>query len=151
MAVHRVTPDNPAADAGGRVLLYLHGGAYVFGGGDMGALPNKLPGFQDVTDDVAEAIGLEMAEGALVTDVPEGPAADAGMEAGDVILSFDGQDVADTRELLRRVGNTEVGKAVRIVIFRDGATQTLRVTLGRREEAETAVPASAPAMSGARS
>lgn len=37
VAVHRVTPDKPAADAGGRVLLYLHGGAYVFGGGDMGA------------------------------------------------------------------------------------------------------------------
>ena len=100
---------------------------------------------QDVSADVAEAIGLESAAGALVTDVPEGPASEAGIQSGDVILSFDGQDVADTRELVRRVGNTEVGKAVRIVIFRDGATQTLRVTLGRREEAETAVPASAPA------
>lgn len=37
VATHRVLPDNPAPDAGGRILLYLHGGAYVFGGGDLGA------------------------------------------------------------------------------------------------------------------
>ncbi|NNF71185.1 MAG: Do family serine endopeptidase [Rhodobacteraceae bacterium] len=100
---------------------------------------------QDVSEDVAEALGLEDAAGALVTDVPEGPAAEAGIQSGDVILSFDGRDVADTRELVRRVGNTEVGKAVRVVVFRDGATQTLLITLGRREDAERAVPASAPA------
>jgi serine protease Do len=46
---------------------------------------------QDVSDDVAEAIGLEEARGALVTDVPEGPSAEAGMQSGDVILSFDGR------------------------------------------------------------
>ncbi len=100
---------------------------------------------QDVSDDVAEALGLETTAGALVTDVPEGPALEAGIESGDVILSFDGADVTDTRELVRRVGNTEVGKAVRIVVFREGETQTLLVTLGRREDAERAIPASAPA------
>jgi len=100
---------------------------------------------QDVSADVAEAMGLENTDGALVTDVPEGPALEAGIESGDVILSFDGQDVSDTRELVNRVGNTEVGKAVRIVVYRDGSTQTLLVTLGRREEAERAIPASAPA------
>ena len=96
---------------------------------------------QDVTEDVAEAIGLERAAGALVTDVPEGPAADAGMLAGDVIMQFDGYDVEDTRELVNRVGNTEVGKAVRVQVFREGKTQSLLVTLGRREEAEGVVPA----------
>ena len=96
---------------------------------------------QDVTEDVAEAIGLEQARGALVTDVPEGPALDGGMKSGDVILSFDGKDVEDTRGLVRRVGNAEVGKAVRVVVFRDGKTTTLKVTLGRREEAEGTVPA----------
>ncbi|MFD0857470.1 DegQ family serine endoprotease [Roseovarius aquimarinus] len=93
---------------------------------------------QDVTEDVAEAMGLDIAAGALVTDVPEGPAADAGMKAGDVITSFDGVKVPDTRELVRQVGETEVGKTVRVVVFRDGGTQTLKVTLGRREEAEGA-------------
>jgi serine protease Do len=96
---------------------------------------------QDVTEDLAEAMGLEKAAGALVTDVPEGPAADSGMLAGDVITSFDGVEVADTRALVRQVGNTTVGKAVRVVVFRDGGTQTLMVTLGRREEAEGVVPA----------
>ncbi|WP_406675838.1 DegQ family serine endoprotease [Roseitranquillus sediminis] len=100
---------------------------------------------QDVTDDVAEAIGLETASGALVTDVPEGPAEEAGMESGDVILSFDGESVADTRELVRRVGNTEVGATVPVEVFRGGETETLQVTLGRRETAEGAIPAAAPA------
>ena len=99
---------------------------------------------QDVTDDVAEAIGLAETAGALVTDVPDGPSKDAGILSGDVIMTFDGVTVTDTRELVRIVGNTQVGKAVRVVVFRDGSTETLKVTLGRRETAE-AVPASAPA------
>ncbi|WP_415403597.1 Do family serine endopeptidase [Tateyamaria sp. SN3-11] len=96
---------------------------------------------QDVTEDIAEAIGLEQVSGALVTSVPEGPAMEAGMQDGDVILSFAGVDVADTRGLVRQVGNSPVGETVRVVVFRDGETVTLRVTLGRREEAEGAVPA----------
>ncbi|WP_323785246.1 Do family serine endopeptidase [Thalassovita sp.] len=95
---------------------------------------------QDVTDDVAEAMGLQKTKGALVTDVPDGPAKDGGMLQGDVITSFDGVEVADTRALVRQVGNTDVGKAVRVVVFRDGKTETLKITLGRREEAE-AIPA----------
>jgi serine protease Do len=97
---------------------------------------------QDVTADLAEGLGLEEARGALVTDVPEGPALEAGIEAGDVILSFDGVDVDDTRGLVQQVGNTSVGKEVRVRVWRDGETQTLRVTLARREDAERAVPAS---------
>ncbi|WP_223425264.1 Do family serine endopeptidase [Tateyamaria pelophila] len=96
---------------------------------------------QDVTEDIAEAMGLEMAAGALVTSVPEGPAKEAGMEDGDVIISFAGVDVEDTRGLVRQVGNSPVGETVRVVVFRDGETVTLRVTLGRREEAQGAVPA----------
>ncbi|PCH67221.1 MAG: serine protease [Rhodobacteraceae bacterium] len=96
---------------------------------------------QDVTDDVAEAMGLEQAAGALITDVPEGPAKEAGLLSGDVIVTFDGVNVDDTRALVRQVGNTEVGKAVRVIVFREGGTQTVLVTLGRREGAEGAVPA----------
>jgi serine protease Do len=93
---------------------------------------------QDVTPDIAESLGLDEARGALVTDLPEGPAKASGMESGDVILSFDGQDITDTRELVTLVGNSEVGASVRVVVWRDGARETLRVTLGRREEAEGA-------------
>lgn len=94
---------------------------------------------QDITPDVAEALGLESENGALITDVPDGPAKDAGIESGDVILSFDGKDVTDTRGLVRLVGDADVGTAVRVVVFREGKTQTILVTLGRRESAEAAL------------
>jgi len=90
---------------------------------------------QTVTQDIADAIGLEQVAGALVTDVPDGPAADGGIEAGDVIMRFDGQEVESTRELVRLVAKTGVGASVRVVVFRDGGTETLLVTLGRLEEA----------------
>jgi serine protease Do len=98
---------------------------------------------QNVDPELAEALGLEEARGALITDVPEGPAREAGIEARDVILSFDGIEIDDTRQLVRTVGNAPVDQAVRVTVFRDGETQTVMVTLGRREDAERAVPASA--------
>lgn len=98
---------------------------------------------QDVTDDMAEAMELDEPRGAMVAEVYDGPSKEAGIVQGDVILSFDGSEVSDTRELVRRVAKTAVGKEVPVVVFRDGETQTLRITLGRREEAEAAQPASA--------
>ena len=92
---------------------------------------------QDVTPDMVDAIdGLDSARGALVSEVPAGPAADAGMLAGDVILRFDGHEVSDTRELVRMVGNAPVGKAVAVEVLRDGETVALEVVLGRRETSE---------------
>jgi serine protease Do len=100
---------------------------------------------QDVTPDVAEAMGLAEASGALVTDVPDGPAKDAGISAGDVITRFDGQPVTDAGDLTRRVADAPIGEAVPVIVQREGRTETLAVTLGRREDAEASVPASAPA------
>ena len=91
---------------------------------------------QDVTPDVAEAMGLKDPKGALVTDVPDGPAKDGGVLSGDVIVGFEGTAISDTRDLVRRVADADVGKAVRLEVLREGKTQTLLVTLGRREEAE---------------
>ncbi|MCV6823849.1 Do family serine endopeptidase [Halocynthiibacter sp. SDUM655004] len=91
---------------------------------------------QDVDEGVAEALGLEKAAGALVTDVPEGPAREAGIQAEDVIVSFDGVEVTDTRSLVRQVGATDVGKTVRVVVVRDGEETTLKIKLGRRETAD---------------
>jgi serine protease Do len=93
---------------------------------------------QDVTQDVADAMGLKAATGALITDVPEGPAKEAGLKTGDVILSFDGVDVADTRGLVRQVGNSPVGATVRVTVMREGKSQTIAVVLGRREDADSA-------------
>ncbi|AXI42947.1 Do family serine endopeptidase [Sulfitobacter sp. SK011] len=92
---------------------------------------------QDVTKDVADAMGLDKAEGALITDVPEGPAKEAGLMTGDVIVSFDGVSVADTRGLVRQVGNSPVGAAVRVTVLREGKSQTIKVVLGRREDADS--------------
>ncbi|MBU9696762.1 DegQ family serine endoprotease [Rhodobacteraceae bacterium HSP-20] len=102
---------------------------------------------QDVTPDVAEAMGLTDAKGALITDVPDGPAKDAGMLAGDVITTFDGKEIGSVRDLTRTVADSPVGAAVPVIVLRDGKTTTLSVTLGRREEAEAdeAVPAAAGA------
>lgn len=90
---------------------------------------------QDVTQDVADAMGLKSATGALITDVPDGPAKVAGLETGDVIMSFDGVAVGDTRGLVRQVGNSPVGATVRVTVLREGKSQTIAVVLGRREDA----------------
>lgn len=100
---------------------------------------------QDVTPDVAEAMGLTDAKGALITDVPDGPAKDAGMMAGDVITTFDGKEIGSVRDLTRTVADSPVGAAVPVIVLRDGETTTLSVTLGRREEAEANEPVPAAA------
>lgn len=101
---------------------------------------------QDVTPDMVSAIdGLEDDTGALVTDVPDGPAKDAGIESGDVITSFDGQDIEDTRGLVRMVGNAPIGEEVDLTVLRDGESRDMTVTLGRREgNVDQPTPAAAP-------
>ena len=89
---------------------------------------------QDVDADMADALGLDKAAGAMVTEVMEGPAGEAGIRSGDVITRFDGGDVTDTRELVRRVADAGVGNAVEVVVMRDGSEETLSVTLGLRDE-----------------
>jgi len=91
---------------------------------------------QDLTQDIAEAIGVKSVDGILVTEVPQGPAADAGIQSGDIILVFDRVEVKNTKELVNLVGNTDVGKRVDIEILRKGKIKTLQVKLGQRELAE---------------
>ncbi len=103
---------------------------------------------QDVTPDMADALGLEGPAGAMVTDVPAGPAADAGMKAGDVITRFSGQPVQDSRELVRAVADAPIGEAVPVEVMRQGQKVDLNVTLGRRELAEADGNSSATVRSG---
>ncbi len=91
---------------------------------------------QDVSEDMAEAMGLETTNGAMVTDLPQGPAEDAGIEPGDVIVGFNGHFVEDVRDLVNQVGAAPVGKTVNVDVIRNGELVTLEVTLGRRELAE---------------
>jgi len=92
---------------------------------------------QEVTEDIAESLGLKTANGALVASVTEnGPADKAGLQAGDVILKFDGQAVEKSRDLPRIVAETAVEKTVEVELVRDGKTITKNVTLGELEQAE---------------
>ena len=92
---------------------------------------------QDLDEEIVEAIGLSSDDGALVTGVmDDGPAREAGIKQGDVIVSIDGTPIADVRSLVQLVGRSEVGKGVPITVFRDGEEMTITVVLGRREDAE---------------
>ena len=91
---------------------------------------------QRVTPEIAESLGLDTGKGAMVTDVPEGPAADAGIKAGDVITKFAGNDIDDDRDLVARVAQAPIGEEVDVTVLRNGKPEDLKVTLGRRETAE---------------
>jgi len=92
---------------------------------------------QTVTDEIAESLGLEEASGALVGGVvKDGPAEASGIKSGDVILNFDGQAVAEMRDLPRIVAETAVEKEVDVEILRKGEKQTIKVVLGRLEDGE---------------
>ncbi|MER8750609.1 DegQ family serine endoprotease [Mesorhizobium sp. M1050] len=90
---------------------------------------------QPVTADVASAIGLDHAAGALVSRVNDGsPAARAGVEAGDVITSFAGQDVKDPKDLSRAVADVAPGARETLNIWRKGKAVDISVDVGRNTD-----------------
>ena len=92
---------------------------------------------QPVDDTIAESLGLGTARGALVAGIDDkGPAKPAGLKAGDVIVKFDGKEIKESRDLPRIVAMTPVGKAVDVVVVRNGQEVTKSVTLGRLEDGE---------------
>ena len=99
---------------------------------------------QQVTDEIAESLNIKPARGALIAGVDDkGPAKPAGIEPGDVIVTFDGKDIKEPKDLSRVVADTAVGKEVEAVIIRKGVEQTLKVTLGRLDDGDKAVQAAA--------
>lgn len=92
---------------------------------------------QEVTEDIADSLGLDTVEGALVASVTEeGPADIAGIEAGDVITTFNNRKVERSRDLPRIVAETPVDKTVPVDVIRNGKKQRIDVTLGELEAAE---------------
>jgi serine protease Do len=90
---------------------------------------------QRITPELSESFGLEGEEGALVSKVmPDGPADEAGIEHGDVIVEFDGQEIHDWNDLPRVVASTPVGKKVKVVVLRDGERETLKAAVAELEE-----------------
>jgi serine protease Do len=89
---------------------------------------------QEVTPELAKSFGLKEKKGALVSQVVSGsPAEKAGIEQGDVIVEFDGKEVADSKDLPRIVASTPVGKAVTVKVSRDGKVTDRQVKLGEME------------------
>jgi serine protease Do len=95
---------------------------------------------QNVDDTIAESLDLGPTRGALVSGTDaKGPAKAAGIEAGDVIVTFDGHDISESRDLPKIVAQTPVGKDVPVVLMRKGKTLDKTVRLGRLEDGETKV------------
>ncbi len=81
---------------------------------------------QNVTPDIADSLGLNAPEGALVGDVvPDSPAAKAGLKPGDVILSFNDKQIKDVGDLTIAVAEAEIGKPARMSVYRNGETLDL--------------------------
>tara|TARA_B100000700_G_scaffold325129_1_gene433046 strand:+ start:1235 stop:2656 length:1422 start_codon:yes stop_codon:yes gene_type:complete len=92
---------------------------------------------QQVTKEIAELEKLEKAEGALIASVAEkSPAAKGGIKAGDIILEFDGKKVDTMRTLPKLVAETQVGKKVKVKIWRSQKLIYKNVILGRLESSE---------------
>jgi serine protease Do len=98
-----------------------------------------------VSKEVAESIGLGRPQGALVRGVEAGaPAEKAGVEAGDIIIKFDGKTIEKSSDLPRLVGNVKPGSRATITVFRRGATRDLSVTIAEVEPEKTVGKSSTP-------
>ncbi len=99
---------------------------------------------QQVTDDIAESLGIKPPRGALVAGVDDkGPAKPGGIEPGDVVVKFDGHDVKEMHDLPRMVADTAVGKQVDVVVIRKGKEETHTVTIGRLQDTDKIAAAEA--------
>jgi len=92
---------------------------------------------QDLNEELAKTFGVSETNGALVTDTIEGsPAAEAGIQRGDVIVEIDGKEVEDSTRLRNMVAATEPGTTINVKIMRDGKPMTIPVTIGTLESEE---------------
>jgi len=91
---------------------------------------------ESVKSEFARVYGLPDAKGAIITDVREGPAAKAGIQAGDVIVEFNGQPVTNSQDLINKVASTPVGQTVQLTYLRDESNKmerhTASVSVGER-------------------
>jgi serine protease Do len=102
---------------------------------------------QTVTSEIADSLGLKVPEGALVADPQaNGPAAKAGIVAGDVITAVNGTHVKDAKDLARQIGSLAPGASVKLTVWRKGEEKTFSLALGelpKEREARAATSDSA--------
>ena len=89
-------------------------------------------GIQTLTPELAVSFNVSQVDGVLVNDVDDGaPAQRAGLMQGDIIIAFDGQTVADSKNMQRMVAETRIGKSVPLRIIRDGTYKTIYAEIGK--------------------
>ncbi|MDX2235071.1 MAG: Do family serine endopeptidase [Hyphomonadaceae bacterium] len=104
---------------------------------------------QPVDREIAASIGLRDAKGAIVASVtPGSPAAAAGLKQGDVILTFNGAVVEDSRALTQKVGEAPINRDARLEVQRDGARRVVNVRLGERPSEQVLASAVDPRAGG---
>jgi len=90
---------------------------------------------QPVTPEIASALGIKDSKGALVAEVvPNGPAAKAGFEQGDIITAIDGQPVDDSLDLTRKVANVPAGQSALFSVSRQGKPMQIKAAIGTRPD-----------------
>ncbi|MCT8999662.1 Do family serine endopeptidase [Chelativorans intermedius] len=102
---------------------------------------------QQVTKEIAESLGLDEDKGALIVDANEGePAAEAGVQPGDVVIAVDGKNIDSPRDLARTIAEYDPGQSVELTVWRNGKATNLDVTLGEMPSSEqmAALPGEAP-------
>ena len=92
---------------------------------------------QTVTDEIAESLGLKNSRGALVASITaDGPAEEAGLKPGDIILEFNGKKIDEMREVPRIVAETKIDTKVPLVIWRDNKEMKTEISVAELEKAE---------------
>ncbi len=94
---------------------------------------------QSISPELAAAMNIEKASGALVSEVMQGSPAEDVLQQGDVILSFNGEDVKSSADLPILVGATKVGSDSTITVLRNGVTEQLKVTIGQHQAADASI------------
>jgi serine protease Do len=97
---------------------------------------------QPVTDEIAESMGMDSTKGVMISGIIDnGPVSDGTLEAGDIILSFNGKDVNEPRELSSAVAESPVGTEVGVKVLRKGKEVDVKIKLGRLEDGEQEIAA----------